>query len=89
MKKLEKLYKKILSDVIRLNEFEGINVYLCIQGNTQVIGVTVEENKSMVYTRKEFLHNKAKIKQLSKDVRRMIEYKEKHTWKNRTYTATM
>ncbi len=47
-----------------------------MQGNTNVLAVTVEKNKTQIYSRKEFMRNREKICQMGTDIQKMLDYTE-------------
>lgn len=75
---MEKLCGEIMSLAAVLNCFAGIDVFVCLHGNTDVIAVTVEDNKTLIYSRKEFIANLTNVKQIKEDVRKMIDYAGKN-----------
>ncbi len=68
------IYGEIMEKAAILNDCDGINVYVCMQGNTNVLAVTVEKNKTQIYSRKEFMGNREKIRQMGTDIQKMIDY---------------
>lgn len=62
---------------VELNKFKEISVYLCIQGNTGCICLTVEENRTPAYQNRAFLNNPEKIRQMREDAEVMLRAKEK------------
>lgn len=66
----------IMGQAAELNECQGVNVYFCIQGNTGCVCLTVEENKSQVYQRREFTTNGEGLWDMLKDVKKMLRQKE-------------
>lgn len=70
------IYGEIMEKAAALNDCDGINVYVCMQGNTKVLAVTVEKNKTQIYSRKEFMGNRAKICQMGTDIQKMLDYAE-------------
>ncbi len=79
-KKKEPIYivfGRMMINAIWLNFYCGIDVYLCLQGNTGCICLTVEENKTVVYQNRSFLSNKDSIQKLLRDVQAMRRYKHR------------
>lgn len=70
------LYGTLMVQAVLLNQYKNVDVYLCQQGNTEVIALTVEENKTQVYNRKEFIHDTEKIRAMQKDIDAMIKCRE-------------
>lgn len=70
------IYGEIMEKAAALNDCDGINVYVCMQGNTNVLAVTVEKNKTQIYSRKEFMGNREKICQMGMDIQKMLDYTE-------------
>lgn len=66
----------IMGQAAELNECQGVNVYFCIQGNTGCACLTVEENKSQAYQRREFTTNGEGLWDMLKDVKKMLRQKE-------------
>lgn len=88
MDKTVEVYGKVMCNAVRLNKFEGVNVYVCMQGNTQVISVTVEENKTQIYNRKEFMSNMEGIEQMKRDIYIMAHHMEEfERWKEGNTTV--
>ena len=48
-----------------------------MRGDTGVIAVDVEENKTFVYSRKEFISNLKKVEGMKKDIQKMIDYRRR------------
>lgn len=65
------LLGKILWNAIQLNRRKNVTAYICFQGNTECLGVTVEENKTPVYTNKVFANNKDGLRKISDDLIKM------------------
>ena len=81
IEKNKKDYRRIVNMAIvmelavRLNRYPGVDVYLCFQGKTGSICLTVEENKSQVYQREEFAINDERTWDMTKDLENMLAQK--------------
>ena len=62
---------------VELNKFDHVSVYLCIQGNTDCICLTVEENKTSAYQSRAFLGEQEKIQRMRADMETMLGVKER------------
>ncbi len=65
----------VMEVAARLNKYPGVDVYLCFQGNTECVCLTVEENKSQVYQRREFTANEAETWDMVRDLKKMLAQK--------------
>lgn len=65
----------VMEVAVRLNRYPGVDVYLCFQGKTGSICLTVEENKSQVYQREEFAINDERTWDMIKDLENMLAQK--------------
>lgn len=65
----------IMGQAADLNECPGVDVYFCLQGNTGCVCLTVEENKSQVYQRREFVTSGEGLWDMLKDVKKMLKQK--------------
>ena len=57
------MFENLLQKVIELNEMPEVDVYLCVNGETQVMALSVMQNKTLVYQNRFFfsrLDNKVK-----------------------------
>ena len=54
-----------------LSHYKDTDVYFCIQGNTGCVCLTVEENRSPAYQRREFLSNPDGLLQMLLDLQKM------------------
>ena len=68
--------QQVMGQAAELNECPGVDVYFCLQGNTGCACLTVEENKSQVYQRREFLTNEEGLWEMRKDAKKMLQQKE-------------
>lgn len=71
------LFGRIALNAIWLNYYNDVDVFLCIQGNTDCICLTVEENRSVVYTNKTFLTNRTNIRGMLRDLQVMRRYRQR------------
>lgn len=62
---------------VELNKFDHVSVYLCIQGNTDCICLTVEENKTPAYQSRAFLRDQERIWRMRADMETMLGVKER------------
>lgn len=74
---MKKLCGEIISQAVTLNCAAGIDAFVCLRGDTGVISVDVEENKTLVYSRKEFISNIKKVEEMKKDIQKMIDYRRR------------
>lgn len=65
------LLGKILWNAITLNSRKDVTVYVCLQGNTECINVTVEENETPVYTNRVFTNNVDGLRKIGEDLIKM------------------
>lgn len=65
------LLGKILWNAIRLNSRKNVTTYICLQGHTDCLNVTVEENKTPVYTNRVFTNNIDGLRKISEDLAKM------------------
>ena len=72
-----KLCREIISQAVTLNCAAGIDAFVFLRGDTGVISVDVEENKTLVYSRKEFISNLKKVEEMKKDIQKMIDYRRR------------
>ena len=63
--------------VMELNAMEDVTVFLCIQGNTSCIALTVYEKDEQSYQRKAFLSDRCALCGLVKDLDFMIQVEQK------------
>lgn len=70
---------RLMRNAIKLNKKEGVDVYLCLQGNTECLNVTVEENKTIAYQNRAFVKNKSEIRPMLKDIKKMKEWSDYET----------
>ena len=54
-----------------LNKCRGLVVYLCFQGQTNCLNLTVEDNKVVIYSNKVFMSNLKGSRNMLKDLRIM------------------
>ena len=66
----------IMENAVKMNQHEDVDVYFCLQGNTGCACLTVEENKTQVYQRREFITNTEGIRGIFCDIYRMRRAKE-------------
>lgn len=66
----------IMENAVKMNQHEDVNVYFCLQGNTGCACLTVEENKTQAYQRREFITNTEGIRGMFRDIHRMNMAKE-------------
>ena len=48
------MFENLLQKVMELNEMPGVDVYLCVNGETQVMALSVMQNKTLVYQNRFF-----------------------------------
>lgn len=65
------LLGKILWNAILLNRREQVTTYVCVQGNTDCLNVTVEMDKTPVYTNRVFTSNIDGLRKISEDLVKM------------------
>lgn len=80
--KLEKIMERmramefgqIMEKAIELNEYPGVDVFLCVNGETQVMNLSVMQNKSLVYQNRFFIQNrKEKMHEFAEHLDKMLE----------------
>lgn len=64
---------KIMENALELNQKSGVDVYVCLQGNTNCFNLTVEEKKSVSYQNRVFTHDQEGLLQMQKDLETMLE----------------
>ena len=70
-----KLCGEIMSQAVTLNRTAGINVFVCLHGDTNVISVTVEEDKTLIYRRREIIGDLKKMEKMKEAIQKMIDYR--------------
>lgn len=63
---------EIMEKALKLNRKKGVDVFLCLQGNTGCLNLTVEENKSVSYTNKVFATDESGLDEINKDLNIML-----------------
>lgn len=71
------LFGRLMINTVWLNMFKDIDTYLCLQGNTGCLCLTIEENKTVVYQNRSFLINETNIRKMIRDVQVMRRYKQR------------
>lgn len=72
-----KEYENIMKKAIKLNSYPGIDVYFCMNGETEVLALSVMQNKSLIYQNRIFLKNrKEKLKEYVEHLDKMLEVAE-------------
>lgn len=72
-----KEYENIMKKAIKLNNYPGIDVYFCMNGETEVLALSVMQNKSLIYQNRIFLKNrKEKLKEYVEHLDKMLEVAE-------------
>lgn len=72
-----KEYENIMKKAIKLNSYLGIDVYFCMNGETEVLALSVMQNKSLIYQNRIFLKNrKEKLKEYVEHLDKMLEVAE-------------
>lgn len=51
------MFENLLQKVMELNEMPGVDVYLCVNGETQVMALSVMQNKTLVYQNRFFFRD--------------------------------
>lgn len=69
------LIGSIMEQAAKLNQYEGVDVYFCMQGNTGCTCLTVEENKTQAYQRREFTTNTEGLLDMLRDILKMVQGK--------------
>lgn len=72
-----RLMGSIMEQAAKLNQYEGVDVYFCLQGNTGCTCLTVEENKTQAYQRREFTTNTEGLLDMLRDILKMLLGKER------------
>ena len=73
------MFENLLQKAMELNEMSGVDVYFCINGETQVVALSVMQNKTLVYQNRFFfprLDNK--VKEVTGVGSRCIPLEQKH-----------
>lgn len=68
------MFENLLQKAMELNEMPGVDVYFCINGETQVVALSVMQNKTLVYQNRFFfprLDNK--VKEVTEHLEKMLE----------------
>ena len=68
------MFENFLQKAMELNEMPGVDVYFCINGETQVVALSVMQNKTLVYQNRFFfprLDNK--VKEVTEHLEKMLE----------------
>ena len=68
------MFENLLQKAMELNEMPGVDVYFCINGETQVVALSVMQNKTLVYQNRIFfprLDNK--VKEVTEHLEKMLE----------------
>ncbi len=71
------LMGSIMEQAAKLNQHGGVDVYFCLQGNTGCVCLTIEENKTQAYQRREFATNTEGLLDMLRDILKMIRGKER------------
>ncbi|MDY3908284.1 MAG: hypothetical protein SOZ48_00895 [Eubacterium sp.] len=72
-KEMQQAIGKMMALVMKLNEKPNIEVFVCYQGNTKCVCLTVLENEKMVYSRKFFTSNCLYVFEIIKDLEIKLE----------------
>lgn len=72
-----RLMGSIMEQAAKLNRHEGVDVYFCLQGNTGCTCLTVEENKTQAYQRREFTTSTDGLLDMLRDILKMVQGKER------------
>lgn len=68
------LYGQVVEKAIELNTYQGVDVFICINGETQVISLTVMQDKSLVYQNRFFMRERMdKLPVISDHLDKMLE----------------
>lgn len=51
------MFENFLQKAMELNEMPGVDVYFCINGETQVVALSVMQNKTLVYQNRFFFRD--------------------------------
>lgn len=51
------MFENLLQKAMELNEMPGVDVYFCINGETQVVALSVMQNKTLVYQNRFFFRD--------------------------------
>lgn len=69
-----KIYGKVVEKAIELNIYPGVDVFVCINGETQVFSLTVMQDKSLVYQNRFFMRDMMdKMPVISDHLDKMLE----------------
>ncbi len=71
-KSADKIISHIMEQAMVLNRSEGVEVYCCLQGNTNCLCLTVVENHSEAYTSRAFLTDEKNLMNINNDLFKMI-----------------
>jgi hypothetical protein len=68
------MFENLLQKVMELNEMPGVDVYLCVNGETQVMALSVMQNKTLVYQNRFFFSRlDNKVKEVTEHLEKMLE----------------
>lgn len=68
------MFENLLQKVMELNEMPGVDVYLCVNGETQVMALSVMQNKTLVYQNRFFFSRlDNKVKEVTEHLDKMLE----------------
>ncbi|MFR5618218.1 MAG: hypothetical protein ACLTJ5_05015 [Clostridium sp.] len=73
------MFENLLQKVMELNEMPGVDVYLCVNGETQVMALSVMQNKTLVYQNRFF------FSRLDNKVKEVTEHLEKNAGGSRMW----
>ncbi len=68
------MFENLLQKAMELNEMPGVDVYFCINGETQVVALSVMQNKTLVYQNRFFFSRlDNKVKEVTEHLKKMLE----------------
>ena len=68
------MYEKLFQKTWELNEIPDVDVYLCVNGETKVMALSVMQNKSLVYQNRFFFQRvEEKVKEITEHLEKMLE----------------
>ena len=71
------MFENLLQKVMELNEMPGVDVYLCVNGETQVMALSVMQNKTLVYQNRFFFSRlDNKVKEVTEHLEKMLQVAE-------------
>lgn len=66
------MFGKLLELTMELNKQTGVLAYVCYQGTTDCISITIYDRNTLVYSRREFAENLEALHGMLEDVRNML-----------------